>query len=155
MSTRQCNYNSNPPTHPGVPTHILARVTPSLFLSPHCRHLCCPALPTNIHAVRCTGHAGDRSAARRGAAYQRRAAAAALPSVPVEAGLNLFMARIGFDLLRSAVVKEHLQAHIQRKLNVLRIPEYISSLEVRPLTCRMLKVLFLKPACRVSIFEHH
>ena len=100
-----------------------------------------------------TGHAGDRSAARRGAANQRREAAAALPSVPVEAGLNLFMARIGFDLLRSAAVKEHLQAHIQRKLNVLRIPEYISSLEVRPLTSRMLKVHSLNSHVRCPFWS--
>ncbi|CAL8462381.1 g1914 [Coccomyxa elongata] len=89
-----------------------------------------PTTPAHVPMQNMRGHAGDRSAARRGAANQRRQAAAALPSVPVEAGLNLFMARIGFDLLRSAVVKDHLQAHIQRKLNVLRIPEYISSLEV-------------------------
>ncbi|BDA46238.1 probable testis-expressed protein 2 [Coccomyxa sp. Obi] len=89
-----------------------------------------PTTPARVPIQNMRGHAGDRSAARRGAANRRREAAAALPSVPVEAGLNLFMARIGFDLLRSAVVKEHLQAHIQRKLNVLRIPEYISSLEV-------------------------
>lgn len=82
---------------------------------------------------------GDRSASRRGraaatAAQQRRQAAAALPTVPVEAGVNLLLARVGFDLLRSAAVKQHLQAHIQKKLNVLRVPEYISSLEVRRLT---------------------
>ncbi len=81
----------------------------------------------------CTGHATDRSAARRGRASQRREAAASLPSVPMEAGVNLLLARIGFDLLRSSSVKGHLQAHIQRKLNLLRVPEYISSLEVPPL----------------------
>jgi hypothetical protein len=81
----------------------------------------------------CTGHAADRSAARRGAASQRREAAASLPSVPVEAGVNLLLARVAFDLLRSAAVKEQVHAHIQRKLNLLRVPEYISSLEVPPL----------------------
>ena len=40
------------------------------------------------------------------------------------------LARVAFDLLRSAAFKQRMHAHIQRKLDVLRIPEYIQSIEV-------------------------
>lgn len=43
----------------------------------------------------------------------------------------MLLARAGFDLLRSAAFKQRLHAHIQKKVNVLRVPEYIQSIEVR------------------------
>lgn len=42
----------------------------------------------------------------------------------------MLLARAGFDLLRSAAFKQRAHAHIQKKLDVLRIPEYIQSIEV-------------------------
>ncbi len=43
----------------------------------------------------------------------------------------MLLARAGFDLLRSAAFKQRVHAQIQKKLDVLRIPEYIQSIEVR------------------------
>ena len=50
--------------------------------------------------------------------------------MPIEAAVNMCLARVAFDLLRSAAFKQRMHAHIQRKLDVLRIPEYIQSIEV-------------------------
>ena len=74
---------------------------------------------------------GSRRTSHKGRRRKQRASAAAhLPSVPVEAAVNMLLARVGFDLLRSAAFKQRLHAHIQKKLDVLRIPEYIQSIEV-------------------------
>ena len=74
---------------------------------------------------------GSRRVSQRGRRRKPHASAAAhLPSVPIEAAVNMCLARAGFDLLRSAAFKQRMHAHIQRKLNVLRIPEYIQSIEV-------------------------
>lgn len=76
--------------------------------------------------------AGSKRPAHKGRKRKQRASAAAhLPSVPVEAAVNMLLARAGFDLLRSAAFKQRVHAHIQKKLDVLRIPEYIQSIEVR------------------------
>lgn len=50
--------------------------------------------------------------------------------MPVEAAVNMLLARAGFDLLRSAAFKQRIHAQIQKKLDVLRIPEYIQGIEV-------------------------
>ena len=77
---------------------------------------------------------GSRRVSQRGRRRKPHASAAAhLPSVPIEAAVNMCLARGGFDLLRSAAFKQRMHAHIQRKLDVLRIPEYIQSIEVSAL----------------------
>ena len=74
---------------------------------------------------------GSRRVSQRGRRRKAHASAAAhLPSVPIEAAVNMCLARVAFDLLRSAAFKQRMHAHIQRKLDVLRIPEYIQSIEV-------------------------
>ena len=73
----------------------------------------------------------SRRISQRGRRHKAHASAAAhLPTVPIEAAVNMCLARVAFDLLRSAAFKQRMHAHIQRKLDVLRIPEYIQSIEV-------------------------
>ena len=43
---------------------------------------------------------------------------------------NMLLARVGFDLLRSETFQGLVKAHIQRKMNELRLPDFINSLEV-------------------------
>ena len=90
------------------------------------------ALVSALSCCWCMAEPGSRRASQKGRKRKQRASAAAhLPSVPVEAAVNMLLARAGFDLLRSAAFKQRLHAHIQRKLDVLRVPEYIQSIEVR------------------------
>lgn len=42
----------------------------------------------------------------------------------------MLLARVGFDLLRSPIFHGHVKGIIQKKLNELRVPDYIHSLEV-------------------------
>ncbi len=49
---------------------------------------------------------------------------------PVECAVNMLLARIAFDVLRSPEVKQKLIAHIHRKVNELRFPSYIHGIEV-------------------------
>ena len=42
----------------------------------------------------------------------------------------MLMARVGFDLLRSEAFQALATAHVQRKLNELRLPDFINSIEV-------------------------
>lgn len=46
-------------------------------------------------------------------------------SLAVDAAVNALLARAGFDLLRSAAFRERMVAHIQRKINGLRTPDYL------------------------------
>jgi len=57
-------------------------------------------------------------------------AAAGVP-LPIDAAVNGLLARVGFDLLRSADFKEGVAAHVQRKINGLRTPDYLQSIEAR------------------------
>lgn len=78
-----------------------------------------------------SGSGGSRGA-RAGRRHRwRQEAAAQLPAAPVEAAANMLLARAGFDLLRSAAFKERVTAQIRRKLALQRVPDYITSLEVR------------------------
>ena len=80
----------------------------------------------------CLAEPGSRRASHKVRRRKQRASAAAhLPSVPVEAAVNMLLARVGFDLLRGAAFKQRVHAQIQKKLDVLRVPEYIQSIEVR------------------------
>ena len=80
----------------------------------------------------CAAEPGSRRAGQKGRRRKQRASAAAhLPSLPVEAAVNMLLARAGFDLLRSAAFKQRVHGHIQRKLDVLRVPEFIQSIEVK------------------------
>lgn len=76
------------------------------------------------------GRGTDKAARRKSKSDKRREALAALPAAPVEAAMNMLLARASFDLLRSAAFKQRVHSHIQRKLTQLHIPEFISSLEV-------------------------
>ena len=42
----------------------------------------------------------------------------------------MLLARVGFDLLRSETFPGLIRAHIQRKLNELKLPDFIDSFEV-------------------------
>eukprot|EP00884_Botryococcus_braunii_P009237 jgi/Botrbrau1/18314/Bobra.0179s0042.2 len=48
----------------------------------------------------------------------------------IEEGVNLFIARIGFDLLRSPAFHEKVHAHIQKKLNDVRVPSFMDGMQV-------------------------
>ena len=48
----------------------------------------------------------------------------------MEHAANMLMARVGFDLLRSEAFQALATAHVQRKLNELRLPDFINSIEV-------------------------
>ncbi len=72
-----------------------------------------------------------------GAPPPRGAHAEALPALasgvplPIDAAVNGLLARVGFDMLRSAAFKEGVAAHVQRKINGLRTPDYLQSIEAR------------------------
>ena len=95
----------------------------------------CKSFAMSTHAgVTFAADTGSRRLSQRGRRRKAHASAAAhLPSVPIEAAVNMCLARVAFDLLRSAAFKQRMHAHIQRKLDVLRIPEYIQSIEVATL----------------------
>ena len=96
-----------------------------------CLKGCC-LRPSSVMLYCCAAEPGSRRAGQKGRRRKQRASAAAhLPSLPVEAAVNMLLVRAGFDLLRSAAFKQRVHAHIQRKLDVLRIPEFIQSIEVK------------------------
>ena len=51
-------------------------------------------------------------------------------TLAVEHAANMLMARVGFDILRSESFQGLATAHVQRKLNELRLPDFINSIEV-------------------------
>ena len=51
--------------------------------------------------------------------------------LPVEDAINMLLARVGFDIMRSPAVKALLIARVHKKLNELRIPDYMHGIEVR------------------------
>ncbi|KAK9817962.1 hypothetical protein WJX72_004986 [[Myrmecia] bisecta] len=52
------------------------------------------------------------------------------PSVAVEHAINMLLARLAFDLLRSPDFRAEVKARIQKKVNELRMPDYVHNLEV-------------------------
>ena len=56
-----------------------------------------------------------------------------LPLQPVETAVNMLIARVGFDLLRSPTFQTAASAYVQKKLDQLRLPPYIGPLKVRRL----------------------
>ena len=92
---------------------------------------CCFS-PSLVMLCCCAAEPGSRRTGQKGRRRKQRASAAAhLPSLPVEAAVNMLLVRAGFDLLRSAAFKQRVHGHIQRKLDVLRVPEFIQSIEVK------------------------
>lgn len=51
-------------------------------------------------------------------------------SIPIEHAINMLLARVAFDLLRSPKFKQQVVAHIQKKLDELKVPDYINALQV-------------------------
>ena len=51
-------------------------------------------------------------------------------SLPIECAVNMLLARVAFDILRSPDAKKGLIAHIHKKMNELRFPDYIHGIEV-------------------------
>lgn len=66
----------------------------------------------------------------------------ATAAISVEAGVNMLLARLSFDILRSPAVKVLLKSRIHRKLNELRVPGYIHGFEVRLFSCFLQPVYF-------------
>ena len=56
---------------------------------------------------------------------------ASYANLPVEHAINMLLARVGFDIMRSPAVKALLIARVHKKLNELRIPDYMHGIEVR------------------------
>jgi hypothetical protein len=52
------------------------------------------------------------------------------PGLLIEDGVNMFIARTGFDLLRSPVFQTKVHAHIQKKLNDVRVPAFMDGMQV-------------------------
>ena len=50
----------------------------------------------------------------------------------------MLLARVAFDLLRSPKFKQQVVAHIQKKLDELKVPDYINALQVQFRHCPML-----------------
>jgi hypothetical protein len=56
-----------------------------------------------------------------------------LPSAgqwPLEVGINALLARAFFDVLRNPAAKALMQARCQRKLSLMKVPDYITSIRV-------------------------
>ncbi|KAL0038199.1 hypothetical protein WJX79_007719 [Trebouxia sp. C0005] len=51
-------------------------------------------------------------------------------TIAIEHAINMLLARVAFDLLRSPKFKLQIIAHIQKKLNELKVPDYINALQV-------------------------
>ena len=51
-------------------------------------------------------------------------------TVAIEHAVNMLLARVAFDLLRSPRFKAQVVAHIQKKLDELKKPDYINALQV-------------------------
>ena len=54
----------------------------------------------------------------------------AAQAVAIEHAVNMLMARIAFDLLRSPRFKQYVMAYVQKKLDDLKAPDYINALQV-------------------------
>lgn len=59
------------------------------------------------------------------------AEAAAPQTVAIEHAVNMLMARVAFDLLRSPRFKQYVMTYVQKKLDDLKVPDYINALQVR------------------------
>ena len=57
-------------------------------------------------------------------------------TIPIEHAINMLLARVAFDLLRSPKFKQQVVAHIQKKLDELKVPDYINALQVLTLLSR-------------------
>ena len=51
-------------------------------------------------------------------------------TIAIEHAINMLLARVAFDLLRSPKFKLQIIAHIQKKLDELKVPDYINALQV-------------------------
>ena len=51
-------------------------------------------------------------------------------TIAIEHAINMLLARVAFDLLRSPKFKQQVVAHIQKKLDELKVPDYINALKV-------------------------
>ena len=51
-------------------------------------------------------------------------------TIAIEHAINMLLARVAFDLLRSPKFKQQVMAHIQKKLDELKVPDYINALQV-------------------------
>ena len=67
----------------------------------------------------------------------------------IEHAINMLLARVAFDLLRSPKFKQQVVAHIQKKLDELKVPDYINALQVYDL---ILLSKLLYQAEHVSVF---
>ena len=76
----------------------------------------------------CTGTSGRLPDSFNGATPALPASHA---NLPVEHAINMLLARVGFDIMRSPAVKALLIARVHKKLNELRIPDYMHGIEVR------------------------
>lgn len=54
-------------------------------------------------------------------------------TIAIEHAINMLLARVAFDLLRSPKFKQQVVAHIQKKLDELKVPDYINALQVKPM----------------------
>ena len=52
-------------------------------------------------------------------------------TVAIEHAVNMLMARVAFDLLRSPRFKQYVMAYVQKKLDDLKAPDYINALQVK------------------------
>ena len=73
----------------------------------------------NVKCV-CTGAVGAFHGADTGGAH----------TIAIEHAVNMLLARVAFDLLRSPKFKLQIIAHIQKKLDELKVPDYINALQV-------------------------
>ena len=48
----------------------------------------------------------------------------------IEHAINMLLARVAFDLLRSPRFKAYVMAYVQKKLDDLKVPDYINALQV-------------------------
>lgn len=77
------------------------------------------------HALLC--HTGDQVVCA-GAFHAEEAAGPY--TIAIEHAVNMLLARVAFDLLRSPKFKLQVIAHIQKKLDELKVPDYINALQV-------------------------
>jgi len=73
-------------------------------------------LPRDVY----TGAAGAFHGADTGGAH----------TIAIEHAINMLLARVAFDLMRSPKFKLQIIAHIQKKLDELKVPDYINALQV-------------------------
>ncbi|KAK9815183.1 hypothetical protein WJX73_010239 [Symbiochloris irregularis] len=66
---------------------------------------------------------------KQAAAGDAHASTAGKGWLGTEVAVNMLLTRIAFDLLRSDAFRDKVKAHIQRKINELRLPEFIHSID--------------------------